>query len=170
MDSGYNISQNSSILNTVMTAGGRVNSGTTIIILCILLFALIAVGYYMYYVVPNMKTNTYYPNNEQIPTNSSTGNDAELLFFYADWCPHCKSAKPVWNEFKSEYEHKQIKGYNIIFTEIDCTNESAETEKLMDQYDVDSYPTIKLVKSGQIITFDAKPSNESLTAFLNSAL
>ena len=61
-------------------------------------------------------------------------------------------------------------GYQIIFTEVDCSEETAEVEKLMNQYSVEGYPTIKLVKDGQVIEYDAKPSKETLTKFLNTVL
>jgi thiol-disulfide isomerase/thioredoxin len=92
------------------------------------------------------------------------------MFFYADWCPHCKAAKPIWNDLKSEYENKTINGYNVVFTEVDCSEETAEVEKLMNQYNVEGYPTIKLIKDGQVIEYDAKPSKETLTKFLNTVL
>ena len=117
-----------------------------------------------------MKTK-YKPNSEQIPAGGSDAtNEAELLFFYADWCPHCKTAKPIWNDLKSEYQNKTINGYHVIFTEINCSEESAEVEKLMNQYNVEGYPTIKLLKDGQIIEYDAKPSKATLTQFLNTVL
>ena len=68
------------------------------------------------------------------------------------------------------YENKTINGYKIVFTEIDCSEESAEVEKLMNQYNIEGYPTIKLLKDGQIIEYDAKPSKEILVKFLNTAL
>jgi len=139
------------------------------IIAVIVLFVIIAVFYYYYYVAPSMKPK-YYPNSEQIPDGSNGGKSAELLFFYADWCPHCKAAKPIWNELKTEYEDKTINGYQVTFTEIDCSEESAEVEKLMNQYSVEGYPTIKLLKDGQVIEYDAKPSKETLDKFLNTVL
>jgi thiol-disulfide isomerase/thioredoxin len=92
------------------------------------------------------------------------------MFFYTDWCPHCKTAKPVWNEIKSEYENKTINGYTVVFTEINCTEENAEVEKMMNQYKIEGYPTIKLVKDGQVVEFNAKPTSETLTQFINTAI
>ena len=31
-----------------------------------------------------------------------------FIMFYADWCPHCKTAKPAWDEIKTQYENKTI--------------------------------------------------------------
>ena len=41
---------------------------------------------------------------------------------------------------------------------------------IADKYDVSGYPTIKLLKDGQVIEYDAKPSKETLNQFLNTVL
>jgi len=158
----------SGIFSRVMTAGSNMNSNTLILICGVIFFAIVVIVYYFYYISPSLNT-TYNPNSEPRTQNYSS-NKAELLFFYADWCPHCKAAKPIWNDLKTEYENKTINGYQVIFTEVDCSEETTEVEKLMNQYSVEGYPTIKLVKDGQVIEYDAKPSKETLTKFLNTVL
>ena len=133
------------------------------------LFAIAALFYYRYYVAPTMST-TYKANREDVSNDSSKGKSAELLFFYTDWCPHCKTAKPVWEDIKAEYQNKRINGYKVIFTDVNCTNDSADIEQMMDKYKVEGYPTIKLLKEGQIIEYDAKPSRDTLVQFLNTVL
>ena len=113
---------------------------------------------------------TYSANAEHNTYSSQNSKDAEIMFFYVDWCPHCKTAKPAWNDVKSEYENKTINGYNVIFTEINCTEETAEVESLMNKYNIEGFPTIKLLKDGQVIEYDAKPTKETLTQFLNTVL
>jgi thiol-disulfide isomerase/thioredoxin len=159
--------ESTSIFTRVMSAGSALNTNTMLIIGVIILFACLAIFYYFYYIEPVTSSN-YRPNSEIAPASSS--NNAELMFFYADWCPHCKAAKPIWNDLKSEYENKTINGYKVIFTEVDCSEETTEVEKLMNQYSVEGYPTIKLIKDGQVIEYDAKPSKETLTKFLNTVL
>lgn len=157
------------VLSKIMSIGSNLGTNTKLMILAIGLFFVAAIFYYFYYVVPSLKPK-YHPNSEQIPKDGFNGKSAELLFFFADWCPHCKAAKPIWNDIKSEYENKTINGYKVEFTEIDCSEESSEVEKLMNQYSIEGYPTIKLLKDGQIIEYDAKPSKEMLTKFLNTVL
>jgi thiol-disulfide isomerase/thioredoxin len=157
----------SSIFSRIQTAGSSLNSTTIIIISAVILFSIIAGVYYFYYMVPQMETK-YHPNSE--PAYDSNGKSAELLFFYADWCPHCKTAKPIWNDLKSEYENKTINGYKVVFTEINCSEETAEVDKMMNQYNVEGYPTIKLLKDGQVIEYDAKPSKDTIIQFLNTVL
>ncbi len=162
-------SESTSIFSRVMSAGSALNTNTMLMIGAVLLFACLAIFYYFYYIAP-ASSSKYRPNSEQVPVGSSSNNTAELMFFYADWCPHCKAAKPIWNDLKAEYENKTINGYKVIFTEVDCSEETAEVEKLMNQYNVEGYPTIKLIKDGQVIEYDAKPSKETLTKFLNTVL
>lgn len=134
-----------------------------------LIFAIVALFYYRYYVAPTLST-TYKANREDVSNDSSKGKTAELLFFYTDWCPHCKTAKPVWEDIKAEYQTKRINGYKVIFTDVNCTNDSADVEQMMDKYKVEGYPTIKLLKDGQVIEYDAKPSKDTLVQFLNTVL
>jgi thiol-disulfide isomerase/thioredoxin len=136
-------------------------------IVAVILFIMVGVFIYQQYVKPSLKP-TYSANGEK--TNEGTSHEAELLFFYTDWCPHCKTAKPDWAEVKAEYENKTINGYHIIFTEVNCTTESDEVEKMMNKYKIEGYPTIKLLKDGQIIEYDAKPSKDTIIQFLNSVL
>lgn len=102
--------------------------------------------------------------------NPDASKQAELILFSVDWCPHCKTAKPIWEELKTEYENTTINGYTVLFTDVNCTNESPEIEKMIATYKIEGYPTIKLLKDGKVIEYDAKPSKSTLTEFLNSVL
>jgi thiol-disulfide isomerase/thioredoxin len=167
------ISRNSnSFYSRIMTTGAKMSTTTIIIIIASILFIILAVYYYYNNVSPKFKTN-YHANSEgDFGSNNNNGarKQAELMFFYADWCPHCKTAKPIWNDLKNQYQNKTINGYQVIFTEINCTTENAETEQMMNKYNIEGFPTIKLLKDGQIIEYDAKPSKETLNEFLNTVL
>jgi thiol-disulfide isomerase/thioredoxin len=137
--------------------------------------ALIGIALILYYYVLKPITGTpvsYTANSEGESHSSQNSNskDAEIMLFYVDWCPHCKTAKPAWNDVKSEYENKTINGYKVIFTEVNCTEETAEVEHLMNKYNIEGFPTIKLLKDGQVIEYDAKPTKDTLTQFLNTVL
>lgn len=151
----------------IMSAGGKLNTTTIIIICSIVLFAIVSFFYYYYYVAPLL--NVKYKANNEINSQQSS-NDAELILFYATWCPHCKAAKPIWEELKNDYENKSVNGYKIVFTDIDCSEETPEIEKIVNQYNIQGYPTIKLIKDGKVIEYDAKPSKETLEQFLNTVL
>jgi thiol-disulfide isomerase/thioredoxin len=136
----------------------------------IIALLLVLFGYYIY--KQSTKTTAgFNANREHAPKGGSGGSKvANLMLFYVDWCPHCKTAKPEWENLKAEYEGKTINGYKIIFTEYNCTTESSETEELMNKYKIEGYPTIKLLKDNQIIEYDAKPTKATMEQFLNTVL
>jgi thiol-disulfide isomerase/thioredoxin len=140
-----------------------------------LVIILAVISYFIYKsITDSAKNPTYKANRENVPVGSAaasnSGKEAEIMLFSTDWCPHCKTAKPEWEQVKAEYNGKQIHGYTIIFTEVNCTNESPDVEKMMNTYKIEGYPTIKLVKDNQIIDYDAKPSKATLTQFLNTVV
>jgi thiol-disulfide isomerase/thioredoxin len=165
-----NMSNGGQVGNVLSRFKNLFGSYTSIIIIFVIIFSVISLYYYFYYVYPKIKP-TYQPNKENMPgAANGVTNTAELLLFYVNWCPHCKTAKPIWNELKTEYENKTINGYKVIFTEIDCTTETAEIEQMVNKYNIEGYPTIKLLKDGQVIEYDAKPSKATLEQFLNTVL
>jgi thiol-disulfide isomerase/thioredoxin len=139
-----------------------------LLVLVIAIFGIIM--YYGYNYLTKKYKVGYKANSEHIPVDGVSGNEAELLLFSANWCPHCKAAKPIWEEVKNEYTGKTVNGYKITFTDVDCTNESPNVTKLMDQYKVEGFPTVKLIKNGQVIEFDAKVTKANLEQFINTAV
>jgi len=113
---------------------------------------------------------TYVDNKEFTDTAEET-KEAELMIFTVNWCPYCKKAMPVWKKFEEEYNNKVINGYTIYFKTIDCTNEKdPEVKELLNKYNIEGYPTIKLIKDGEVILYDAKPEFNSLQQFLQTVL
>jgi thiol-disulfide isomerase/thioredoxin len=158
----------------VYTPGVGLISNKLLIFFGVLLFLTVAFAYYYFYLKPSSQA-TYRANAEANDSESgspdSSTNEAELLLFYANWCPHCKTAKPIWEEVRTQYEKQTINGYKVIFTEINCTDDdNQQVTKLMDKYNVEGFPTIKLLKDGEIIEYDAKPNKENLNQFLNTVL
>ena len=102
--------------------------------------------------------------------SASASNTATILFFSADWCPHCQKAKPEWEAAKGKMNGTSVKGNTLVFTEVDCTAKppSADTQALMKQYSVQGFPTIVLVKNGTSKTLEGKPTQESISTFINS--
>lgn len=133
------------------------------------LVVLLIVIFITYYIYTNyVNQTTYCANREGLENNEE--KQATLMYFYVDWCPHCKTAKPEWDSLKTEYEGKQINGYNMKFIEYNCTTETPETEELMNKYKIEGYPTIKLLKDNQVIEYDAKPTKATMSQFLTTVL
>ena len=63
-----------------------------------------------------------------------------LVMYYANWCGHCKRAKPEFQKLKDEY-----KG-NVELIMIDC--ELDENKKLVESAKIEGFPTIRYYPSG----------------------
>jgi len=99
----------------------------------------------------------------------TTNKEATVYFFFADWCPHCKKAKPTWDSYVSKYDGKVINGSKLTCVSVNCTDtDKPETVQMVSQFNINSYPTIKLTaKNGTTYEFDAKISEKNLEEFVN---
>ncbi len=139
------------------------NKQTFIIILVSLIFIIIALYTYRRFV--SERINRDYVANSEF-NNTGDKKSADMYFFYTTWCPHCKTAKPIWTDFKNEMADKKVNGVKINYFEVDCDKDTATSDK----FNVKGFPTIKIMYGNQIIEYDAKPSKDTLIEFLNSAL
>ena len=163
--------------NTMKMTGGVLNkivpSNPTYRILFFVVCVLLVVGgsYLLYSFFSSKNPVSYKENTNSSSMNSGmTGKEVELLRFSASWCPHCKSSKPDWEKLETEYEGKLVNGYKIIFTEVDCTHESPDVEKMMNRYKIEGFPTTKLIKDNKVYDFEAKPTKENLDKFINTVV
>ena len=96
-------------------------------------------------------------NNEQFQTKGV------LYFFYVDWCPHCTSAKPVFNKLEDDpsvTSKAEIKRVNC---------EGSEDEKqLAKDFNVRGYPTVVFVIGGERKELEAGVSEESIKALVGA--
>jgi thiol-disulfide isomerase/thioredoxin len=148
-----------------------------ILIACIVvIFLVMSVYIYYNYISPKLEINTFdnISNDNQRTDTSSSGGNANLYFFSADWCPHCTVAKPEWESFKSTYDGKEMGKYTLVCNNVDCTDNGASDPKvaqLMSTYNVSSFPTVKLqMPDSSIINFDSKIREDTLTSFVNTML
>ena len=147
---------------------GKINkfAGNTqflVILFVIVIFLIAALVVYRRYISSGLNRD-YVANNEF--TNDGTIESADIYLFYTTWCPHCKTAKPIWEDFKKEMEDKKVNGIKLNFFEVDCDKDPATSDK----FKVKGFPTIKLVKGKQIIEYDAKPNKVTLIEFVNKSL
>ena len=71
---------------------------------------------------------------------------------------------------RDSYNGKQIKGYNIKCIDVNCTSESDEVNSYINQFEIESYPTVKMVKGGEQIEFDARITSDNLESFIEAML
>ena len=154
--------------NLLSTIKSRINLNAILIIVFFLVILGLSIYYYYTYIAP--KLSTKYNANSQPNYNDTSSGKAELILFYVDWCPHCKTAKPEWDKVKQEYSGQTINGTPIQFSEVNCTDETAYIQQMISKYKIEGYPTIKLLKDGQVIEFDSKPTQASLKQFLTTVM
>ena len=161
------------MLNFITSNNSFKNKKIIILLFCLIaLFITIAIYYYKKIILPRLNKK-YNNNNEFTPENNNSDDNipstpdsiATLYYFYTNWCPYCKIAKPHLDNLKNEIQGN-IKGVNIVFKEIDCDKDT----NLADKFKINQYPTIKLIYNNTIYDYDAKPDKDTLFNFLNSVL
>jgi len=101
------------------------------------------------------------------PPSSENQKTATLYMFGTTWCPHCKTAKPIWDDYVSNNENLKVGNYNILFKSVDCDAE----KNIADKFNVKGYPTFKLERGpGDIVDFEAKPTHDNFTSLLQTSL
>ena len=151
------------MLERLKSMGLSLAGNTQLLTILFLIAVLIVITLWVYkkYISPKLQTS-YAPNKEYI--KSETSKSVDLYLFYTEWCPHCKKAMPEWSNLKQSIGDSQVNGYDVNFIEVDCEKEKA----LADQFKVEGYPTIKMVKDGQTIEYDARPDTNTLIKFLQT--
>lgn len=131
-------------------------------LLVIVLFIIIAYVIYQQIQTPMSKTpfkNVANAEQREVPIT--------IFFFYVDWCPHCKTAKPEWDAFRSEFHGKTINNQYVECVEYNCTDDTdSKIQGLMNDYKVTSFPHIVMIANETPVEFDAKISKSSLEQFV----
>jgi len=141
---------------------------TTIIIGVIVLIIFIVVGTYSYntfYTKPTQKKESGYSD---VANANMDKIEVIIYFFHVDWCPHCKTALPELEKFKNEFNNKEKGKYLVKCTTVNCTDETSEITKLINDYNIEGYPTVKMLKEGNKIEFDSKITYNTLEQFVES--
>lgn len=107
---------------------------------------------------------------EQTPPVDSGLEDsqANLMFFYATWCPHCKTSQQPWRSLQQTIKNSGFKygGKSVSFEDI-----NAETDKGKSAlYSIKGYPTFKLQTKDKLFEMVGRPSVTNFREFLKKAL
>jgi thiol-disulfide isomerase/thioredoxin len=93
---------------------------------------------------------------------SKVASEATVTLYWAEWCPHCVSFKPIYESVSNKMGNKRNSvGTLIKFKQVDCV---ALPDKCKENH-VTSYPTIK-VKKGSMKETEYK-GNKDDAAFTN---
>ena len=118
---------------------------TETIVICVLLVVLLVLV--VYYVRQN---------NEGFDSNTPK---CDVYIFVADWCPHCKSAKPAIEDVKNNAPSNV--NVNVV------NEKDSNSRELMTKFKVRGFPTILLVKeNGEVVEFEQRVSKDNLNNFV----
>tara|TARA_B100000900_G_C20581656_1_gene717803 strand:+ start:1853 stop:2353 length:501 start_codon:yes stop_codon:yes gene_type:complete len=136
----------------------------------LLIFTLLTIllSYFIYnkYILPEIKKN-HVLNKEFTIKGNENSKDILIIYFKTEWCPYCKKARPEWDkfvEYVNNINTSETYDFEIITSVVDCDKQTS----IADKYEIEGYPTIKLIKNKEIYEYDAKPNKEHLIEFLKS--
>lgn len=94
-----------------------------------------------------------------------TNEKGTFTMYYADWCPHCQTAKPLFKEFM-ESGTKNINGILVKMRMI----EEKDIQKGVDP-DIKGYPSFLYSDAaGKTVEFDGPRTAQGFEAFLKNVI
>jgi thiol-disulfide isomerase/thioredoxin len=143
----------------------------TLLLIGLIVVIALAVVYGMFYF--NKKEGLTLPSKNELhqhdqpkgggppPAQQSRGaNLPALVFFYADWCGHCKQFAPLWPQIKSQLQGKA--------TCLEVNDKNPEISK----FGIRGFPTIRLYPTGNVtpdspfMDYKGPRSVEAVVAFV----
>lgn len=98
-------------------------------------------------------------------SSGSGSSDTTFTMYYVDWCPHCKSVKPLFNEFM---------GNGTVLVDgkaVKCKMVNAEADPdAMKGLNVKGYPSFLLNSQGKLIEFNGERNADGFMSFLKQNL
>lgn len=100
-------------------------------------------------------------------TGAVNGAGADMFtLYYVDWCPHCKTVKPMFEEF-AKNGFVTIGGKNVQVRAIECEKQSKEAEGKP----IKGYPTFLFeTAEGKSVEYQGDRSPEAWMKFLEQQL
>ena len=128
------------------------------VLLCILAIVI------LYYLV-----NRYLKEGFESKPNkfySDVAKGKKLVWFYAEWCGHCKSMHNDWDNAAREMNKNNIK-----MIKIDVGGEKGNQKSIAKKYDIKGYPTIMLLNKGESIeTYEGDRTTQGFIKFVESKI
>lgn len=97
-------------------------------------------------------------NRINLYENMNNDKRMKIVLCYANWCSHCKTFLPIFNDLKSQYEHK----YNIIAVE---ENDNSENQYYLNY--ISHYPTLIIDYDKKIHIYDGSMDKDSVLNYIN---
>ncbi len=103
----------------------------------------------------------------QPPKRDVKPNEANLYFFYTNWCGFSQKAMPEWTKLEGLLKNESYFGKtHVNAVAVDCEADRA----MCTLYGIDGYPTVILETKSGLTDFTKKPTTAGLLAFLRQSL
>jgi len=94
-------------------------------------------------------------NNSLLSSSKTKKQKNILILYYVTYCGHCKKLFPTWNKLKKQLKNK------VIFIDIN----GEKKQNICKRDSVNAFPTIRLIKNGEIIDYNGDRSYKDLLNF-----
>lgn len=149
---------------------------TILIVLAAFVIFIIAAYIAYTYIIPKKRSKEGYSND-----------NVNLIMFHVDWCPYCKTALPIFEKIRGDYDGTTVNNKKLRIISLDATDENSISEdfggktvgNIISQFtlnsspfNIEGYPTIILSDSNNriIAEFDKTTTYENIDTFINSNL
>lgn len=99
-------------------------------------------------------------SNSNLSDFDNISKTPKFVNFNTTWCYWSKKLVPTWTRLVDE-----MQGKDIEILDIKCDLE--QNKDLCERYQVDGYPSIKLIQGNKIYTYDGDRSLENMKAFID---
>jgi len=102
-----------------------------------------------------------YIYSERVQGFVGGGSDDAFTMYYVDWCPHCKSVKPIFTQFMGSGS------VSVNGKQIKCKMVNPETNpEAVKGLNIKGYPSFMLTKGGDLIEYNGPRTADGFMDFL----
>lgn len=100
-------------------------------------------------------------NRDVIQGFVGSGSDSTFTLYYVDWCPHCKTIKPIFSDFMGSGT-VNVNGQSVKCNMVNAEASPDATKGL----NIKGYPTLLLNTQGNTVEFSGERTAEGFMNFL----
>lgn len=117
------------------------------------------------FVVLGILVYKFWKPTVQPPKREVKPNEANLYFFYTNWCGFSQKAMPEWTKLETGGD-KYFGKTHVNVSSVDCEADRATCSL----YNITGYPTVLLETKEGVYTFDKRVTYSNLMNFLRDTL